>query len=233
MNLKASVFRQLYARREEYLSGEEIAKAAHVSRAAVWKAVRALRTDGYEIVSSPNRGYRLISTGDALDNDLLCALFPFPVYHLKRVSSTNSFAKSLDGETRPLLVVADAQTDGRARYRRTFDSPEGAGLYMSYLFTPDDDFSVAQATSFSAQTAADAVGGTAAGQEVFVGEKKQAGVLVESVFDIDGAQSAIVGIGIYTEGLKTSRLDLLIKIVSALHERYNNRTDAKKSLPAK
>lgn len=232
MNLKVSVFRQLYARRDEYLSGEEIAKAEHVSRAAIWKAVRALRADGCEILSLPNRGYRLISTGDALDRETLCALFSFPVYHLKRVSSTNSFAKSLDGAT-PLLVVADAQTDGRARYRRPFDSPEGAGLYMSYLFTPDDDFSVAEATSFSAQTVAEIVGGRAEGQEVFIGGKKQAGVLVESVFDIDGAQSAIVGIGIYTEGLKTSRLDLLIKIVSALHERYKNRTDEKKSLPAK
>ena len=37
-----------------YRSGEEMSRRLGVSRAAVWKAVEALRSAGYEIVSAPN-----------------------------------------------------------------------------------------------------------------------------------------------------------------------------------
>ena len=46
------------------LSGEAMSRALGVSRAAVWKAIEALRREGYEISSAPNRGYRLESAPD-------------------------------------------------------------------------------------------------------------------------------------------------------------------------
>lgn len=49
-----------------YFSGEEIAAALSVSRAAVWKAVQSLRSEGYEIDAVPNKGYSLSSQTDIL-----------------------------------------------------------------------------------------------------------------------------------------------------------------------
>lgn len=49
-----------------YFSGEEIAAQLSVSRAAVWKAVNALRSDGYVIDAMPNKGYRLSMNTDIL-----------------------------------------------------------------------------------------------------------------------------------------------------------------------
>ena len=49
-----------------YFSGEEIAAQLSVSRAAVWKAVNALRSDGYVIDAVPNKGYRLSTNTDIL-----------------------------------------------------------------------------------------------------------------------------------------------------------------------
>ena len=46
-------------REDEYISGEEISRKLGVSRAAVWKAVKALRGEGCHIDSVPNRGYCL------------------------------------------------------------------------------------------------------------------------------------------------------------------------------
>ena len=43
----------------EELSGEAMSQTLGVSRAAVWKAIEALRGEGYAISSAPRRGYRL------------------------------------------------------------------------------------------------------------------------------------------------------------------------------
>ena len=50
---------ELLRREPGYLSGQEMSNRLGVSRAAVWKAVEALRKEGYTIDSAPNRGYRL------------------------------------------------------------------------------------------------------------------------------------------------------------------------------
>ena len=56
----------LLKQREGPLSGETMSKRLGVSRAAVWKAVEALRQEGYVISSAPNRGYRLETSPDLL-----------------------------------------------------------------------------------------------------------------------------------------------------------------------
>ena len=60
-----------------YLSGEEISRQLGVSRAAVWKAVKALREKGYGIDSVTNRGYCLSSQPDLLDATA-CLLYTSP-----------------------------------------------------------------------------------------------------------------------------------------------------------
>ena len=47
--------------REEgaFLSGQELSRRLGLSRAAVWKAVDALRREGYEIEARSGLGYRL------------------------------------------------------------------------------------------------------------------------------------------------------------------------------
>ena len=41
---------------DQSLSGEAMSRQLGVSRAAVWKAIEALRQEGYVISSAPNRG---------------------------------------------------------------------------------------------------------------------------------------------------------------------------------
>ena len=48
---------------DRYVSGEAMSRALGISRAAVWKAIEALRQEGYVIQSAPNRGYRTPRTG--------------------------------------------------------------------------------------------------------------------------------------------------------------------------
>ena len=66
MTTREKLLGLLEENREAYLSGEELAKALAVSRAAVWKAVKSLQQEGYPIDAVTNRGYRLSRGGDRL-----------------------------------------------------------------------------------------------------------------------------------------------------------------------
>ena len=52
---RETVLSLLLAHPGEYLSGAAMSRTLGVSRAAVWKAIEALRQEGYEITSAPNR----------------------------------------------------------------------------------------------------------------------------------------------------------------------------------
>ena len=55
----------------ESVSGEKLAEECGVSRAAVWKAVNALRLDGFEIEGTTNGGYRLLGNVDFISEETI------------------------------------------------------------------------------------------------------------------------------------------------------------------
>ena len=71
MSTKKEVLNLLIAKSNEYISGEAMADKLGVSRAAVWKAIKALRSDGYVIDAVTNRGYILGSDNDIITSDLI------------------------------------------------------------------------------------------------------------------------------------------------------------------
>ena len=66
MTTKEKLLALLEDSKGTFFSGEEIARTLQVSRAAVWKAVNALREDGYTIEAATNKGYRLSPDSDIL-----------------------------------------------------------------------------------------------------------------------------------------------------------------------
>lgn len=128
----------------EYVSGEEISKALHISRAAVWKSVKALRSDGCAIVSAPNRGYCLHPERTHLlmpqiQRGLASCPWAGQVQLLEEVDSTNTRAKQLAAQGAPhgTVVIAGRQSGGRGRLGRQFSSPNG-GVYLSVLLRPQE-----------------------------------------------------------------------------------------------
>lgn len=140
--VKDEVLRALEDARGTLLSGGRLAQALGVSRAAVWKAIEALRADGLAIEAVPGEGYRL-----AVDDDSLTAAGVQALLHthtlgrsltvLREVGSTNTLMKqSYAGEAGGFTLIAEQQTAGRGRLGRTFVSPPGGGLYLSVLLRP-------------------------------------------------------------------------------------------------
>ena len=51
MSVKSSVLKKLEENRGNYFSGEALAEELQVTRASVWKAVKQLEQEGYEILA--------------------------------------------------------------------------------------------------------------------------------------------------------------------------------------
>ena len=127
MAVKQALLALLEARRGAYLSGEEAAGRLGVSRAAVWKAVRALRADGYAIDAATNRGYRLAPEADVLSAAGVqkylgpaCAALRLRV--LEEAPSTNALLReeAAAGAPEGTALIAARQTAGRGRLGRSF-----------------------------------------------------------------------------------------------------------------
>ena len=211
MTLKNSILAQLEANRDTYLSGEQLARETGVSRNAVWKAVRSLRRDGYDIISSTNRGYRLEPSCDKLSAEAIArAMAPFdvPVHVFDSLDSTNTRAKLLlsQGEKPPFYVVSDCQTSGRGRRGRAFFSPPGTGVYMSLVIAPRISMEqAASITLFAAACAAETIEEVTGihceikwVNDLFLNGKKVCGILTEAVSELESGFSGgiVIGVGI-------------------------------------
>ena len=198
---------------KEPLSGQKIANELHISCTAVWKAVEALRIEGYGISSRPRRGYSLIRTPDWLSAEEICRqLEAHPwqdrVMVLDSVDSTNNFAKQLaaGGAPEGTAVLARVQTGGRGRLGRSFSSPSDMGIYLSVILRPQaKPTELLHLTAAAAEAAAEAIEiqtGLQTGikwvNDLTVGGKKLAGILTELSVELESgfAEYVVVGIGV-------------------------------------
>lgn len=194
------------------LSGEDMSEALGVSRAAVWKAVEALRQEGYVIDSRPGLGYRLAFAPDVLSAAELAKperRVGHEVICLETVDSTNNECcrRAAQGALDGLAVAAGEQTRGKGRRGRIFQSLPGKGLYLSVLLRPEPDVPPAEVTQLTAWAAVavcralEGVTGLDLGikwtNDILLEGKKVCGILSELGLDDDGrADYAVVGIGI-------------------------------------
>lgn len=61
-----------------------------------------------------------------------------PRQHFSETDSTNRVALDWDDAPEGALVIADAQSAGRGRLGRNWQSPAGKGLYFSLILRPDE-----------------------------------------------------------------------------------------------
>ena len=196
-----------------YVSGAELGKRLGVTRAAVSKAVNALKREGWAIESVPNRGHRLAAEPDRLDRDaLLAALGDHPwagtVEVLDTVDSTNNYLKTRGaaGAAHGSVAVADCQTGGRGRLGRSFDSAPGSGIYLSVLLRPacppQDLMSLTAQAAVAVRRAIREAAGAEAGikwvNDLVLGGRKICGILTELSLEAESGlvSYAVVGVGL-------------------------------------
>lgn len=130
------------------------------------------------------------------------------VIYYESVDSTNIRAKALASSGAPegTVVIANAQTAGRGRLGRSFQSPAGSGIYLSLILCPHCPPSglmhLTCAVAVAVCDAVEAVIGCRPGikwiNDLVVNGKKLAGILTELSIDPKSGlvDYAVIGVGI-------------------------------------
>lgn len=218
MTVKSRLLELLELHKGESLSGEDLARELQCTRAAVWKAVKSLRQEGYTIEAGPNKGYLLRKDSNRLSVEGMRLYLKHSDIYLKlykEAGSTNQLAKqaAVCGEAgHGSFVIAQHQTAGRGRRGRNFYSPEGAGLYLSVVLEPKgetlkDSLLLTTAAATAVFKAVKKVCGISLDikwvNDLYLCGKKVCGILTEAITDFESGniEFAIVGIGLnlYTD----------------------------------
>jgi BirA family biotin operon repressor/biotin-[acetyl-CoA-carboxylase] ligase len=194
-------------------SGEELASALSVSRAAVWKQLHRLGDIGIELAAWPGQGYRLAQPLDLLDAAAIRRALPqWPADRLRRLElleETGSTSDRLLGVTdlppgRFDACLAEFQSAGRGRRGRHWLAPYASGLCLSLNWSFREAPAALSALSLAAGVAVLralsrlGVRGLALKwpNDVVHGGRKLGGVLIDLRGEAAGPACVVVGVGI-------------------------------------
>lgn len=213
MELKQEILKILEENRGSSVNGAKIAEKLFVTRSAVWKAIKSLQKDGYQIVAVTNKGYCLLSNNDIISAESIKPYLKgdannFILEVFQSVTSTNTLAKELAGKgaKEGTVIIAREQTEGRGRMGRTFYSPDATGIYFSVILRPkltlEDSLLITTVAAVAVAKAIETVSEKEAKikwvNDIFVEGKKVCGILTEASlnFESGSLDYAVVGIGI-------------------------------------
>ncbi|MDR9863720.1 MULTISPECIES: bifunctional biotin--[acetyl-CoA-carboxylase] ligase/biotin operon repressor BirA [Pseudomonas] len=189
-------------------SGQDLGAALGVSRSAVWKQLQNLEAElGLSIHKVRGRGYQLAAPLMLLDpHKIGGGRADWPVTVFDSIDSTNAEALRAigQGQSAPFLVLAERQISGRGRRGRKWVSPFAENLYYSLVLRIDGGMRQLEGLSLVVGLAVmktlRSLGVLGAGlkwpNDVLVGNRKIAGILLELVGDPADVCHVVLGIGI-------------------------------------
>jgi BirA family biotin operon repressor/biotin-[acetyl-CoA-carboxylase] ligase len=205
----------------EFHSGQILGEILGVSRSAVWKQLQQLQADlGIEIHKVRGRGYKLADPVSLLNAGAIArhgCPSEWSICLRDTVDSTNAEAIRLIGQgaSMPTLVLAERQTAGRGRRGRKWVSPIAENLYYSLVLRIDGGMRQLEGLSLlvglAVMTVLHDMGVTGAGlkwpNDVLVGRRKIAGVLLELIGDPADVCHVVIGVGINVNMQSSTEVD--------------------------
>jgi len=200
----------LKAHKSEFLSGQDMSDILKISRVAVWKDIKKIRSLGYKIESKQNLGYRLVDSSELLlpwevTQNLNTEFLGKRVYYFDTIDTTQNFAMEIASKNNEngTVVISKKQTGGRGRMKRKWKSPAG-GIWMSIIIHPKFDVSYATlvpiATSLALCIAIEKILKIKPElkwpNDVTLKGKKIAGVLIDTSIVSNEIENMVLGIGI-------------------------------------
>lgn len=212
---------------ERFVSGTRLAEQFGVSRSTVSDALHDAGEAGIEIFSLTRRGYRLAQPVELLSLERIRealgdALRRVDMDLIETIDSTNTelMRRAVAGAPSGAGLVAEIQTDGRGRRGRVWHSAFAASLTFSLLWRFEQG--AAQLGGLSLVVGLAVVRtlqqlGIGRGDiqlkwpnDVVVGARKLAGVLIESQGDMLGPTAVVIGIGI--------NMDLPVSVIARIDQ---------------
>jgi BirA family biotin operon repressor/biotin-[acetyl-CoA-carboxylase] ligase len=187
-------------------NGAALAEELGITRAAVWKRMQSLREMGLDISGTAGDGYRLAHPVDLLDAAIInehLGSNEVTVEVAGAVDSTNARLAAA-GSRHGHALTAEAQTAGRGRRGRGWQSPPGSGLYLSLAWHFESGLAgLAPLSLVVGLTVAETLAKASGAQvmvkwpnDLFIDDAKLGGCLVELGGAAEGPCRAVVGIGI-------------------------------------
>lgn len=193
------------------VSGQDMGNQLGVSRAAVGKAVEALRGQGFVIEARSRAGYSLAAEPDRMlpariEARLAEPGLGLPLYHFDQIDSTNLEARrrAEAGAPHGACLVAEAQSAGRGRLDRRWSAPAGAALLFSLLLRPrlglDEVFGLTNLAGLAVCRALEGLCGLTPAikwpNDVYLDGRKLAGILTELTARAERLDYVVVGVGL-------------------------------------
>ncbi len=195
-----------------WVCGEQMARRCSISRTAVWNHIADLKSRGYKIEACRNKGYCLISSPQKLYPELVshrlrAKLVGKKIVHFDKIGSTNeqAFKMGLNGTENGTVVVAENQFKGKGRYNRVWVSEPGKSIACSVvlrplLLKPRDAY---QFTMLAAVSVVESIMDVTRLEptikwpnDIYISDKKIAGILTELSGQMDMVEFLVIGIGI-------------------------------------
>ncbi len=192
------------------VSGQVLARAAGVSRNAIWKHICRLQQEGYAIESILGKGYILHPSPDLLlpleiKSGLKTKILGQEIVCRPELDSTQELAKTLarQNASEGLLVLTERQLAGRGRMHRNWCSPAG-NIYMSCLLRPEMELHRAPHITLMAGVAVNRAlqrylqleSGLKWPNDILYQDKKLGGILAEISAEADRIGYIVLGLGL-------------------------------------
>lgn len=235
---------------DNYVSGQKLSSELNVSRSAIWKHIKKLKNEGYNIISVTNRGYRLLDDVDILNaneisDDLKTSFIGQNIVFYDSIGSTNNEAKRNFDSADGTLFIADLQTAGKGRLGRAWQTKKGTAIAMSLLLKPKiSPTDVSKITLVAGLSVCRALSDFGAKikwpNDIVTDGKKICGILTEMSAEINMVNYVVLGIGInvndtsfpdelkdkatslyLTSGKKHSRAKIIRKILEEFEILYS------------
>jgi BirA family transcriptional regulator, biotin operon repressor / biotin---[acetyl-CoA-carboxylase] ligase len=192
-------------------SASALAEALGATAAEVRRAVDSLRELGCEIAAVPGKGFRIATTFEALDAQIIRAGLANNVPALElalfeEIDSTNAFLlrEAAADANSGLACIAEIQTTGRGRRGRTWFAVPGASLAFSLLWRFEQPLDFLAGLSLAAGVAVVRILRRQGAEEVRLKwpndvvhrHHKLGGILVETQGGGSAPSTAVIGIGL-------------------------------------
>ena len=233
MNLTAKdeLLKRLFEAEGLPVSGQEIADQFGLSRTAIWKYVKELEQDGYEIGTIRKKGYYLITSPDKVNSGnikkhLKTKSFGRAIHYFETCKSTQLIAhdEAQNGAEDGTVIISEEQTLGKGRMSRPWDSAASKGVWMSVIIRPSLTPQQAPQMTLVAAVAVTRAIVDVTGinpdikwpNDILINGKKVTGILTELQADPDRVKAIILGIGINVNQNETDFPDEIKTIATSL-----------------
>ncbi|MCG3780479.1 MAG: biotin--[acetyl-CoA-carboxylase] ligase [Candidatus Nitrosopumilus limneticus] len=216
------VLKFLKSHNTEYLSGQDLSDVLRISRVAVWKHIKKIRTLGYTVESKQKEGYKITKNSDLLLPWEIIAGLETKVlgqraYYFDIIDSTQNQALKMNNENDGTIIIAEKQTGGRGRSGRKWISPKG-GIWFSLILHPKFDisnttlFPIASslALSYAIEKTCKISPELKWPNDLTIKGKKLAGMLVDASFESNKIENLVLGVGINFE-INSKEIEKILK----------------------